>query len=252
MKIRTLIVDDEPIARRGLRNLLKAELEVEVIGECGDGLQAVEEIARSTPDLVLLDIQMPECDGFSVIETLGLARMPLFIFITAHDDFALRAFRVHALDYLLKPVKAAQLHEALARARAQLATHAPAQEEPHFAALMRELATAQRYVERFVVKEKDGIFIIKTSEVQWLEAHGDYVRLHHHGKKHLLREKISELEQRLDPKQFARIHRSTMLKLDCIKTMTPLTNGDYSVMLHDGTRLTLSRTFRENFFARLV
>ncbi len=251
MKIRVLIVDDEPIARRGLRNLLKAEPDVEIIGECGDGVQAVEEIARQTPDLVLLDIQMPESDGFSVIETLGLARMPLFLFITAHDDFALRAFRVHALDYLLKPVKAALLHEALARARTQLATQAHAQEEQRLAALMRELATAQRYAERFVVKEKDGILIIKANEVQWLEAEGDYVRLHHHGKRHLLREKISELEQRLDPQQFARIHRSAMVKLDAIKTMTPLTNGDYGVTLLDGTRLTLSRTYRENFFARL-
>ncbi|MEK7727200.1 MAG: LytTR family DNA-binding domain-containing protein [candidate division KSB1 bacterium] len=252
MKIRTLLVDDEPIARRGLRSLLKAEPEVEIIGECGDGLQAVEEIASTAPDLVLLDIQMPEIDGFSVIETLGLERMPLFIFITAYDDFALRAFRVHALDYLLKPVKAALLHDALVRVRALLAAHSHAREEQRLAALLRDLSNTQCYAERLVVKEKDGILVVKVSEVLWFEACGDYVRIQHHGKKHLLREKIGELEQRLDPKQFARIHRSAIVKLDAIKTMTPLTNGDYSVTLHDGTRLTLSRTYREKFFTHLT
>lgn len=248
MKIRTLLVDDEPLARRGLRRLLAAESDIEILGECGDGVQAVEEIARLRPDLVLLDIQMPELDGFGVIETLGLERMPRFIFITAYDDFALRAFRVHALDYLLKPVKESQLQEALARVRQTLATQ---NETPQLVALLRDLGAAQRYAERFVVKDKDGLLVLKTSDVQWFEAEGDYVRLHHHGKKHLLREKIGELEQRLDPKWFSRIHRSAIVKLDAIKTMTPLSNGDYSVTLVDGTRLTLSRTYREKFFAHL-
>ncbi len=257
MKIRTLLVDDEPLARRGLRNLLKAEPDIEIIGECGDGLQAVEDIAGKTPDLVLLDIQMPELDGFSVIETLGLERMPMFIFITAYDDFVLRAFRVHALDYLLKPVKAPLLQEALAHARTALAAHAHKPEEQRLAALLRDLSIAQRYAERLVVKERErerereSIVVLKVSEVQWFEGYGDYVRLHQNGKKHLLREKIGELEQRLDPKQFVRIHRSAIAKLDSVKTMTPLTNGDYNVTLNDGTRLTLSRTYREKFFARL-
>ncbi|NUO80860.1 response regulator transcription factor [candidate division KSB1 bacterium] len=251
MKIRTLLIDDEPIARRGLRNLLKTEPDIEIIGECGDGLQAVEEIAGKQPDLVLLDIQMPELDGFSVIETLGMERMPLFIFVTAFDDFALQAFRVHALDYLLKPIKAPLLQAALTRARTMLAARNHQHENQKLAALLRDLNHASRYAERLVVKEKDGIVVLKVREVQWFEAYGDYVRIYQNGKKHLLREKIGALEQRLDPKQFLRIHRSAIVKLDGIKTLMPLTNGDYNLTLTDGTRLTLSRTYREKFFAHL-
>ncbi len=251
MKIRTLIVDDEPIARRGLRSLLKAELDLEIIGECGDGIQAVEDIASKNPDLVLLDIQMPELDGFSVIETLGLERMPAFIFITAYDDFAVRAFRVHALDYLLKPVKAPLLRAALERARMMLTANVRQQEEQRLTGLLRELGAAQRYAEHLVVKANGKLLVLKVREVLWFEAYGDYIRIHQNGKKFLLREKIGSLEARLDPAQFLRIHRSTIVKLDGLKELTPLTNGDYSTILSDGAQLTLSRTYREKFFSRL-
>lgn len=248
MKIRTLIVDDEPIARRGLRNLLKAEAGIEIIGECGDGVQAVEDIRRKKPDLVLLDIQMPEMDGFAVIAHLGVERMPAFIFITAYDDFALRAFRVHALDYLLKPVKAPLLHAALERARTMQSSNSDTQK---LAALLRQLPEAQRYAERVTIKVNDNLLVLKVQEIQWFEAYGDYVRVHHRGKTFLLREKIGALETRLNPAQFARIHRSALVRIDCVKEMSPLTNGDYAVTLNDGVRLTLSRTYREKFFARL-
>lgn len=248
MMLRTLIVDDEPIARRGLRNLLKAEPDIEIIGECGDGAQAVEDIARTNPDLVLLDIQMPEMDGFEVIANLGLESMPAFIFITAYDDFALRAFRVHALDYLLKPVKAPLLHATLERARRALSSK---DESQKLAALLRHLGETQRFTERVTIKTNDSILVLKVHEVQWFEAYGDYVRVHHRGKTYLLREKIGALEARLDPAQFARIHRSALVKIDCVKEMSPLTNGDYAVTLNDGARLTLSRTYREKFFTHL-
>lgn len=248
MKMRTLIVDEEPIARRGLRNLLKAESDIEIIGECGDGVHALEDIAHKNPDLVLLDIQMPEMDGFEVIAHLGAERMPAFIFITAYDDFALRAFRVHALDYLLKPVKAELLRAALARARTTL-NHE--HETQKLAALLQHLGGTQHYAERVTIKMNDSLLLLKVQEIQWFEAYGDYVRVHHRGKTYLLREKIGALAARLDPAQFARIHRSALVKIDCVKEMSPLTNGDYTLTLNEGTRLTLSRTYREKFFARL-
>jgi len=251
MKIRTLIVDDEPVARRGLRAMLKAAPDIEIIGESVDGLQAIEEISTKTPDLVFLDIQMPEVDGFGVIETLGLTQRPFFIFVTAYDDFALRAFRVHALDYLLKPVKAKLLQSALDHARQMLARNVKKENDPRVTALLHDFSAAKRYVERLVIKSTGNVMILKVDEVDWFEAYGDYVRIHRHGKKELLREKISELERRLDPAHFLRIHRSAIVKIDSIKEMQPLTNGDYAVILRDGASLALSRTYREKFFAHL-
>lgn len=249
--IRTLIIDDEPIARQGLRALLQSEPDVEIIGECGDGLQAVEEIETHSPDLVLLDIQMPELDGFGVIEALGRRPAPIFIFITAFDEFALRAFAAHALDYLLKPVKAEAFRFALQRARALLQSEQRAGFEQKLAALLHDRPRREKYLERFVVKSMGRVDLIKVEEVDWLEAEGDYVGLHYHGKKHLLRAKIGALEGQLNPGQFVRIHRSTIVRLDALKTMHASTNGDYVVFLKNGAQLNLSRNYREKVFAQI-
>ncbi|MGH7495544.1 MAG: LytR/AlgR family response regulator transcription factor [bacterium] len=220
--MRTLIVDDEPIARQGLRALLAHEHEVEIIGECGDGLQAVEDIEAKTPDLVLLDIQMPELDGFGVIAAVEPRALPILIFITAYDEFALRAFAAHALDYLLKPVKAEAFRFALQRARAVLQAGRGASFEQKLAALLRDLPGREKYLERFVIKSLGRVDLIKVDEVDWLQAEGDYVGLHHHGKKHLLRAKLGELEAQLNPSRFVRIHRSTIVRIDVIKPCKPL------------------------------
>ncbi len=249
--LRTLIVDDEPIARQGLRAMLSGEPGVEIVGECGDGLQAVTEIESKSPDLVLLDIQMPELDGFGVIETLRKNRLPVFIFITAYDEFALRAFEAHALDYLLKPVKAEAFRFALQRARALLQAEQSSGFEHKLAALLHDLPKRQRYLERFVIKSMGRVDLIKAVEVDWLEAEGDYVRLHHHGKRDLLRAKIGELEAQLNPRQFVRIHRSIIVRMEAIKTMQAATNGDYLVFLKNGPRLNLSRNYREQVLQRL-
>ena len=249
--MRTLIVDDEPIARQGLRSLLAHEYDVELIGECGDGLQAVEEIETKTPDLVLLDIQMPELDGFGVVSAVEPRALPIFIFITAYDEFALRAFAAHALDYLLKPVKAEAFRFALHRARAVLQGGRGASFDQKLAALLGDLPGRGKYLERFVIKSVGRVDLIKVDEVDWLQAEGDYVGLHHRGEKHLLRAKIGELETQLNPTQFVRIHRSTIVRIDAIQTLQAATNGDYFVFLKTGVRLHLSRSYRERVFEYL-
>lgn len=247
-KIRTLIVDDEPVARQGMRRLLKSEPDVAIIGECGDGVQAVEAIATANPELVFLDIQMPELDGFGVVQTLGTDRMPSFIFVTAYDDFALRAFQVHAMDYLLKPVKAPLFRDALDRARNQIRANYPATMSDKFQSLLQGLHDAKRYRRRLVIRSTGKLIVIKVEEVQWFEAQGDYICVHHGGKRHLLRERLTALENSLDPGQFARIHRSAIVKIDCIQEIQPLTNGDYAAILTTGEKLTISRSHRERVF----
>lgn len=247
--IRALIVDDEPIARQGLRALLAQEKDVEIVAECGDGLQALAEIDAHAPDLVLLDIQMPELDGFGVVETLGPGRRPIFIFITAYDEFALRAFTAHALDYLLKPVKAEAFRFALQRARDWLRVEQHAVFEHKLAALLQQFPEQGRYLERFVIKSLGRVDLVKASEVDWISAAGDYVTLHQRGHQHLLRAKIGELETRLDPRQFARIHRSTIVRLEAIKSLQAASTDDYLVFLKNGAQLNLSRSYRDRLFA---
>ena len=249
--IRTLIVDDEPIARQGVRLLLQEEPDFEILGECGDGLQAVADIEAQKPDVVLLDIQMPELNGFGVVEALDLRQKPIFIFITAYDEFALRAFAAHALDYLLKPVKAEAFRFAAQRARALVRGEQGAPFEHSLAALLRDLPGREKYLERFVVKSMGRVDLIKASEVDWLEAEGDYVGLHHQGKKDLLRAKIGDLETQLNPRVFVRIHRSRIVRIDAIKTMHAASNGDYLIVLQNGSKLNLSRNYREQVLQRL-
>ena len=251
MRLRALIVDDEPLAREGIRDLLEKLGGIEVVGECADGVQAVETIRTGRPDLVFLDIQMPEVSGFDVIEQIGVKAMPAVIFVTAYDEHALRAFKVHALDYLLKPVDPERLALAVERGRTYLAGLHKDEVAGKLEQLLEDLHGGRRYLERIMVRAPGRITFLNVREVDWIEADGDYVCFHAGGKKHVIRDRIGDLEDRLDPALFARIHRSSMVRLGQIKEMQPLFSGEYSVLLFTGEKLTLSRTYRDRLFATL-
>lgn len=245
MNIRTLIVDDEALARERLRALLASETDLEIIGECSDGAEAVEALERDPPDLVFLDVQMPELDGFGVLEAARPARMPAVIFTTAFSEHALRAFEVHALDYLLKPFDLERLRVALDRARQRLhQTQAGALNEK-LNALLAEMRPAQPKVDRLVIKTAGRVMLVRTAEVDWIESADNYVNLHIGPDSHLLRETMASLEARLDPKHFLRISRSTIVNLDRVKELQPMFHGDYAVILRNGARLSLSRSYRD-------
>lgn len=249
--IRAIVVDDEPLARRGMRTMLSGFDGIRLVGEYPDGVRAVEAIREEKPDLVFLDIQMPEMDGFDVIEQVGPGRMPAVIFVTAYDEHAVRAFRVQAVDYLLKPVNPDHLSDAVARARAHLTGRKTGGDVEKLVDLLTLVRGSGGYLTRFMVKASGRISFVAVTEIHWIEAQGDYVCLHTHGKKHLVREKIGELERRLDPSQFSRIHRSTIVRFDSIGELHPLFSGEYAVMLKTGEKLTLSRTFRDRFMKAL-
>ena len=254
-KIRALIVDDEPLARQSIRLLLKADAEVEVVGEAGSGAEAVKAIRRHSPDLVFLDIQMPEMDGFGVIEHIDAERMPVVVFVTAFDRYALKAFEVHALDYLLKPFSDARFEKALRQAKAQIGQREIGHLSQRLLALLEDRDArrappppprATNYLSRLMVKSAGRVFFLKADEIDWIEAADYYVKLHVGRKSHLLRESMSELESKLDPENFLRIHRSSIVNLDRVREMHPLPGGEYAVLLHDGTSLKLSRARREH------
>ena len=246
-----LIVDDEPLARLGLRALLAKEHDLRIAGECGDGLVAVEQIQSKNPDLVFLDIQMPGLDGFGVVDAIGVREMPVTVFVTAYDLHALRAFEVHAIDYLLKPVTPERLAVALDRARAIIRQPGRKEFDEQVAALLQSMRPPGETLARFVIKSIGKVVIVPVDDVEWITAEGDYVKLHTQNKTHLLREKISTLEARLDPAQFARIHRSTIVRIGCIRELRPLLNGDHVVILRNGEQLALSRTLRAQVFSAL-
>jgi len=250
MPIRVLLSDDEALARERLRTLLDDESDIEIVAECGDGKSAVALIKREKPDLVFLDIQMPEIDGFGVVSALR-DHMPLTIFVTAYDRYAMKAFEVHALDYLLKPVAKERLAEALGHARKQLQHPSEAGFQRRVLDLLAELDSRQNAPQRIVIKADGEIVCLKPAEIDWAESAGNYVCLHVGAATHILRETITSLETRLGEHQFLRVHRSTLVNVDRIKTLRPSLYGDYSILLRDGTKLTLSRGFRENVLKRL-
>lgn len=250
-KIRTLVVDDEPIARERIMSLLQHEDDVEVIGECSDGVQAVSVIQQQSPDLVFLDVQMPGTDGFGVIENIGADRMPTVVFVTAYDEYALRAFEVHALDYLLKPFGKDRFQETLKHARAHLERRRAGDLGRRLLALVHDLKPEQQRLDRLVVKSGGRVFFLRTDEIDWIEAAGNYVRLHLGEESHLFRETMNGMEGRLDGRRFVRIHRSKIVNTERIKEMQPWFNGEYVVILRNGTRLTLSRGYREKLQEQL-
>lgn len=234
-KIRALIVDDEPLARSNLAVLLKRDPEIEIVRECGSGMEALAEFRRSKPDLVFLDVQMPECDGFDVLELLGRDIPTALIFVTAYDQYALRAFDAGALDYLLKPFDNARFDLALGRAKERIAQN---NKQP------------QR-IERWAVKSAGQVSFVKTSEIDWVEAADYYACLHVGTRTHLIRRSISELEEDLDSANFCRVHRSAIVNLDRVRCLKLNADGEYEVQIEDGTKLRLSRRYRQQLQSRL-
>jgi two-component system LytT family response regulator len=249
MTLRVVVADDEPIGRQRLLRLLQAEPETEVLAACADGEEAVEAIREHAPDLVLLDIQMPHLDGFEVVAALGEAQQPAVIFVTAHDQYALRAFEVHAFDYLLKPVDQDRLREAMQRAVSPATRAAPpGSTTRRILTLLEELNARERGRgrDRLVVRTPERAFFLRTETVDWVEAAGKFVHLHVGRSVHALRESMSELEQELDSVRFLRISRSAIVNIDRIQEIQPWFQGDYVLILTDGTRLTSTRGYREN------
>jgi two-component system LytT family response regulator len=252
-QLRVLIVDDEPLARRGIRNqILKQQTDVDIIGECSNGREAVEAVRSLRPDLVFLDIQMPELDGFEVIKAIGVERMPAVVFVTAYDQYALQAFEVHALDYILKPIDPARFARAFDRAVKELGRTGRDDFTGRLDAVLRYLeegrkpAAEKKWVERLLVKEAGRAFFVDVADVSWIDSAGNYVRLHIERRAPLLRETMDAMEKKLDPRRFIRIRRSTLVNIEAIKEFQPLTKGTYLVVLHDGTELASSRNYRSN------
>jgi two-component system LytT family response regulator len=233
--IRALVVDDESLARRNLTVLLRRDPDIGSVAECGSGLEAIEEIRKSKPDLVFLDVQMPECDGFDVLELLGSDLPPTVIFVTAHDEYALRAFEAGALDYLLKPFDDARFGRALNRAKERLAHYLP----------------QHRVTERLVVRSQGRVLFLSVEDIDWIEAAGYYACLHVGSDTHILRRSLSELEQDLGDERFIRIHRSIVVNLERIRGLELQTGGEYEVVLKSKVRLRLSRRYRKRFQDRM-
>jgi len=245
VKIRTLIVDDEPLGRERIRALLSGDGEIEIVGECSDGKQAVAAIETSKPDLVFLDVQMPELDGFGVMEAISGDAMPAIIFVTAYDRYAVQAFEIHALDYLLKSFDRERFRSALNRAKEEIRRSRAGEWNERLTGLLEDLQAKKRYVARLAVKTAGRIVFLRVEEIDWVEAADNYVRVHAGRESHLIRETLQSLETRLDPEKFLRVHRSTIVNLERIRELRPLFHGDYALLLRDGTELTLSRTYRE-------
>jgi two-component system LytT family response regulator len=242
--MRVLIVDDEPLACERLRTLLSAERDVTIAGECHDGSSAVAAIQELAPDLVFLDVQMPEMDGFAVIESLPTP--PAVIFVTAYDQFAIRAFEVCALDYLLKPFDRERFAKALARGRAECERRSASDLDTRLQSLLTELrGRNKQYLDRIVVRAGGRVLFLRVDELDWVESAGNYVRLHAGAEEYLYRETMSRMEEALDPGKFARIHRSTIVNVERVKELHPLFRGDYTVVLRSGRQLTLSKAYRE-------
>ena len=250
-RIRAIIVDDEPTARRGVRLLLERDTAVEIVGEASSGTEAAELIRREKPDLVFLDVQMPGADGFEALSRIDPEHAPAVIFVTAYDEHALRAFEVNAVDYLLKPYDDARFSAALYRAKEEIRRRQTDHMNARLTQLLdylqqgRAAAKEEKPGERILIKSSGEIFFLKAEEIDWIEAEGDYMKFHVNGRTHLMRETMARLEARLDPKRFIRIHRSTIVNIDRLRKLSPSFAGEYAVVLHDGTKLKLSRGYHE-------
>jgi two-component system LytT family response regulator len=255
--IRVLIVDDEPLARRGIRRLLERETDFEIAGEAGNGQIAAAKIESEKPDLVFLDIQMPLVDGFSLIEKTGAANLPEIVFVTAYDEHAIKAFEAGALDYVLKPIDPERFQKTLERVRRRLNAPQSTAVTPELIDLLRGLAknetqnAARAFTERIPVKESGRVFFIDAREIDWIGACGNYIEIHAGREKHLLRETMDGIESKLNPSDFLRIRRSTIVRVEKIKELQPLFNGEFAVILQDGRELASSRRYRKNLEAIL-
>ena len=245
MSLRVVIVDDEPLARERVRTFLADEPELEIVAECADGAEAVKQIEKLRPDVVFLDVQMPRLNGFEVLEALEPDAMPIVVFTTAHDDHAIRAFEVSAVDYLLKPFKQPRFRKALERARTQLQSTKSSAPKPELSALLSQWREAAGNGPRVLVKSPDRILFLKPDEIDHIEACGNYVVLHSGKEKHIVRETMTAMESRLNSSGFMRINRSVILNLSRIKELQPLAAGEYVVILKTGARLNMTCSLRE-------
>ena len=243
MALTTLIVDDEPLAREGLRVLLARDPEVSAIRESRDGREAVAAIRESSPDLVFLDVQMPEMDGFEVVRKIGAEHMPPVVFVTAHDQYAIQAFEINALDYLLKPVIEERFVQALGRAKSRIRSSAAADSNRQIIGLLETIASPRTYVKRLAVRSGGKTVFVDVEDVDWIEAAENYVELHAGGVRHLLHVTMNSLDKSLDPETFLRIHRSIIINLHRIKNLQTGVHGEYVIMLKDGARLQSGRTY---------
>lgn len=243
-EIRTLIVDDEPLARSRLRQLLSADAEINLVGECADAFEAVEAIRKWSPDLIFLDIQMPEKDGFAVIDKVGMDNMPHTVFVTAYEEHALRAFEVSALDYLLKPYSEERFFRTLGRAKDLISGEQGTQIRSRIINAVEQLKQRSDYLERVLIKMPGRVFFLSLDKVHWIKSEGNYLRLNVGEASYLIRDTVSRFQARIDPKRFLRIHRSTIVNVEMVKELIQRPHSDYTVLLRDGTKLTFSRHYR--------
>ena len=244
-KTRVVIVDDEPIAREGIRTQVANEPSVEIVAECGDGLEAVEVICELSPDLLFLDVQMPGMSGFEVLQTVGVDVVPAVIFVTAYDKYALQAFDVNAVDYLLKPFDAERFQKAFQRALLQIQRRTTDAINENLKALLATIKPGVRHLERLVVKSKGRIFFLPVSEIDWIESADNYVCLHAGRETHLIRETLTSLEAKLNPAEFLRIRHSAIVNVKRIRELRPLFKGEYEIVLQNSAKLTSSRRYRQ-------
>jgi two-component system LytT family response regulator len=241
--IRVVIVDDEPHARKRIRQLLKRESDFEIVGEEGNGTDAIATIDRARPDVVFLDVQMPEADGFDVVRAIDPRDLPYIVFVTAYDEYALHAFDVHAFDYLLKPFSQSRFREAVQRVREDIARRDERERRRALEALLRDVRAERRQEERLTIKSGGRIFFAKSSEISWIESSGNYVLLHIGDREHLVRHTLKSIQAMLNSEKFIRVHRSRIVNIDHAREICSTPNGGHSIVMKDGTRLHVSRQY---------
>ena len=246
MRIKALIADDEPLARDRIREMLKEHPEVDVIGEARNGQEAIDAVANHNPDLVFLDVQMPDLDGFSVLQNLKVGQTPLIIFVTAYDQHALRAFDVHAVDYLMKPFDRKRFADAVEQAKVFM-KGAKEPDTARILSMLQEIKAGERYLERFAIKNGETVVFVRAEDVDAIEAQGNYVRLSLAGSSHMLRDTLNNIESQINPRMFVRIHRRTIVNINRVKEVQTWARGEYRVVLSTGARYTLSRGYRQHF-----
>jgi two-component system LytT family response regulator len=246
--IRALIADDEALARKFIRRMLKDDHDVEIVGECSNGKETVAMIRKQNPDIVFLDVQMPEMDGFAVLESIGIERLPEIIFATAYEQYAIRAFELHALDYLLKPFDQARFKDAIKHAKERFRSERQNEGRMQISALLESIKNKPQHLDRVMIKSGGRITFLSIDEINWIEADDKYVHLHTTKISPMVRQTLSAMETQLDPKKFRRIHRSAIVNVERIKELQPLFSGEYSIHLEDGTKLTLSRNYKDKLF----
>ncbi|MCK9408729.1 MAG: LytTR family DNA-binding domain-containing protein [Bacteriovoracaceae bacterium] len=243
--ISVMIVDDEPLARHGLRTMIEAEKGFDIVAEASDGDEALRLFRKHSPAVLFLDIQMPEIDGFDVLNALPKQNMPLVVFVTAYNEFAVKAFTEHALDYVLKPLDTERIHSALHRVREMVRLTTSASYSDRISEALRALQSTKKYLERITIRSAGKISFISVNDILWIEAAADYIILHTRNGKQTTREMIGSIEQQLDPSRFIRIHRSTIVNLNIIRELRPEHHGEYTAILDQGTTLTVSRSYRK-------